>query len=311
MQSAVINILTTLDDAFAQCLGLSVAVIVMLCVHPIFALILAVWLASFLLITFLFFKPIQNFSHVFAVSKTSLVGKMVDVISNVINVRLFARNTYENEGIQKSTFDTITKDRAMQWAVLKMRLFWDVSIIVLIGINIVVLVSMYAKNQVTIGDFSFIISLSISIFYNLWYLASQFVVFAEELGRCRQALTIIAEQHEIVDQYHAKELQFTQSRIKFSDVMFHYENSPPIFNPINVDIQPGEKVGLVGLSGSGKSTFVNLILRLFDVQAGTICIDDQDIKTVTQDSLHENIAMIRKILHVSSLAYGNNSLWKY
>ncbi|MCD8542519.1 MAG: ABC transporter ATP-binding protein/permease [Gammaproteobacteria bacterium] len=311
MQSAVINILTTLDDAFAQCLGLSVAVIVMLCVHPIFALILAVWLASFLLITFLFFKPIQNFSHVFAVSKTSLVGKMVDVISNVINVRLFARNTYENEGIQKSTFDTITKDRAMQWAVLKMRLFWDVSIIVLIGINIVVLVSMYAKNQVTIGDFSFIISLSISIFYNLWYLASQFVVFAEELGRCRQALTIIAEQHEIVDQYHAKELQFTQSRIKFSDVMFHYENSPPIFNPINVDIQPGEKVGLVGLSGSGKSTFVNLILRLFDVQAGTICIDDQDIKTVTQDSLHENIAMIPQditLFHRSlmeNIRYGN------
>lgn len=292
MQSAVINILSTLDDAFAQCLGLLVAVIVMLCVHPIFALILVTWLVAFLLISVFFFKPIQNLSNVFATSKTTLVGKMVDSISNVINIRLFSRNAYEDEGIQKATFDTITKDRSMQWAILKMRAYWDVSIIVLIGINIIVLVNMYSKNQVTIGDFSFIISLSISIFYNLWYLASQFVVFAEELGRCRQALTIISAPHELVDSADAKPLTVTKGIIEYNNVTFHYENSVPIFKSMNVTIKAGEKVGLVGLSGSGKSTFVNLILRLFDVQEGKITIDDQPIKSVTQDSLHENIAMI-------------------
>lgn len=291
MQSAVINILSTLDDAFAQCLGLLVAVIVMLCVHPVFALILVLWLAAFLLITLFFFKPIQQLSNVFATSKTTLVGKMVDSISNVINIRLFSRNKYEDKNIQKATFNTIMKDRSMQWAVLKMRAFWDVSIIVLIGVNILVLVNMYSKNQVTIGDFSFIISLSISIFYNLWYLASQFVVFAEELGRCRQALTIIDIPHEVVDQVNAKPLQVSQGSIEFNNVTFHYENSKPIFNSMNVRIQPGEKVGLVGLSGSGKSTFVNLILRFFDIQSGEIIIDGQNIKSVTQDSLHEVIAM--------------------
>lgn len=292
MQSSVVTILTTLDESLAQSLGLIAAVIMMLLVHPIFAVILAIWLAAFILIAILFFKPIQQLSNVFATSKTTLVGKMVDSISNVINIRLFSRNAYENSHIQKATLDTITKDRSMQWAVLKMRAFWDLSIIILIAINLYVLVTMYSKDQVSIGDFSFIISLSISIFYNLFYFASQFVVFAEELGKCRQALTIIDVPHEVVDQENAKPLQIAQGKIEFNDVTFHYENSAPIFNAMNLSIQPGEKVGLVGLSGSGKSTFVNLILRLFDIQNGQINIDGQNIKSITQDSLHENIAMI-------------------
>ena len=292
MQSAVITILSTLDDGFAQFLGLCVAVIILLLVHPIFAVILVAWVTVFLLISFLFFKPIQKLSNVFATSKTILVGKMVDSISNIINTRLFSRNRYEDENIQKATFDTVMKDRSMQWAVLKMRAFWDVSIIVLIGINLIILVKMYSRNQVTIGDFSFIISLSISIFYNLWYLASQFVVFAEELGRCRQALTIIDVPHEIVDQENAAPLTVSEGKIEFKNVTFHYENSKPIFKSMNLVIQSGEKVGLVGLSGSGKSTFVNLILRLFDLQDGEISIDGQNIKSITQDALHEAIAMI-------------------
>ena len=173
-----------------------------------------------------------------------------------------------------------------------MRAFWDLSIVVLIAINLYVLVTMYAKNQVSVGDFSFIISLSISIFYNLYYFAGQFVVFAEELGKCRQALTIISAPHELVDQADAKLLKVTQGSIEYKNVTFHYENSKSIFSNMTVQIKPGEKVGLVGLSGSGKSTFVNLILRLFDVQSGEILIDDQNINTVTQDSLHEAIAMI-------------------
>ncbi len=292
MQSSVVTILTTLDESLAQSFGLLAAVVMMLLVHPIFALILVTWVAAFILIAIFFFKSIQNLSNVFATSKTTLVGKMVDSISNVINIRLFSRNAYENSGIQETTFDTVMKDRAMQWAILKMRIFWDLSIVILIAINLYVLVIMYAKNQVSVGDFSFIISLSISIFYNLWYFASQFVVFAEELGRCRQALTIISAPHELVDQVNAKPLKITKGIIEYHNVTFYYENSQSIFNHLNVNIKSGEKVGLVGLSGSGKSTFVNLILRLFDVQQGEIRIDGQNINTVTQDSLHEAIAMI-------------------
>lgn len=292
MQSGAINIFTTLDDAFAQCIGLCIAIITMLLVHPVFALILFVWALCFIGIALCFFKPIHHLSHIFATSKTTLVGKMVDSISNITNVRLFSKHSYENELIQAATLDTITKDRTMEWAIIKMRVFWDISIIVLIGINIYVLLSMYSKNQVSVGDFSFIISLSISIFYNLWYLASQFVNFAEELGKCKQALSIITAPQEIIDSATSKPLIVTKGRIAFERVSFHYDDGAHLFKNKNIVIEPGQKVGLVGFSGSGKSTFVNLILRLFDVESGKITIDLQNINEVTQASLRENIAMI-------------------
>lgn len=135
MTSGVITIFTTLDDAFAQCVGLSIAIITMLLVHPIFALILFIWAIAFILIAILFFKPVHDLANVFATSKTTLVGK------------------YENALIQETTLDTVKKDRAMQWVILKMRIYWDISIIVLIGLNLYMLVSMYSKNQVSIGDF--------------------------------------------------------------------------------------------------------------------------------------------------------------
>ena len=292
MQSSTINIFTTVDDAFAQFVGLCIAIVTMLLIHPIFALILFIWALVFMVIALVFFKPIQELANRFATSKTTLIGKIVDSITNITNVRLFARSGYEDRLVEKAAFETITKDRSMQKTILWMRIYWDLSIIVLIGANTYILVAMYSKNQVTIGDFSFIISLSISIFYNLWYLASQFVVFAEEVGKCKQALTILTAPHDIDDQPGAKPLEVNEGKIEFENVTFHYDEGAHLFKNKSVVIEPGQKIGLVGLSGSGKSTFVNLILRLFDVESGKIKIDGTNIQSVTQDSLREKIAMI-------------------
>ena len=292
MMSGMVTIFSTLDDGFAQCIAIIIAIISMLLVNPVFSLFLGLWVVAFLVISAVYFKPIRDQSNYFATAKSSVMGKVVDSVSNVTNLRLFSRHAYENKLIQDAVQDTVDKDRMMQRTILKMRIFWDVSIIVLIGGNLYLLVNMYSKNQVTIGDFSFIISLSISIFYNLWYLASQFVTFAEELGKCKQALTIISALHDIRDEHNAQALEVTKGDIEFDDVTFHYDEGAHLFNNKNVLIQSDQKVGLVGLSGSGKSTFVNLILRLFDVESGKIRIDGQDIRKVTQESLREHIAMI-------------------
>lgn len=292
MHGGVIAILTTLDDAFSQFLGLIVAITLLLLVHPFFAFILMGWACAFLLISYFFFHPIQALSHAFSTSRTKVFGLWVDSISNITNLRLFARNAYENENTGKAVATAVSQDRAMDWMIIKMRIFWDISIIALIGANMFLLVGMYKKNLVTVGDFSFIISLSISIFYNLWYLASQFVTFAEEVGKCKQALSIIESPHEIVDKADAKPLQVTDGKIEFVDVTFNYNEGAALFTNKNIVIPARQKVGLVGFSGSGKSTFVNLILRLFDVESGEIRIDGQVIAAVSQDSLREQITMI-------------------
>ncbi len=95
-----------------------------------------------------------------------------------------------------------------------------------------------------------------------------------------------------MDVLDAKPLVVTKGHIKFEQVTFYYKEDNSLFEQLDVEIQAGTKVGLVGASGSGKTTFVNLILRFFDVESGRILIDGQDIAQVTQDSLHEQIAMI-------------------
>lgn len=292
MQSGVINILTILDDLYAQTFGIIVATITLLFIHPIFGYILFAWIVSFLFITFLFLKPIQHLSLVFAESKTTVVGKMVDSISNIINVRLFARHKEENQYINQSIQQAVQNDKKMQAKIIKMRIFWDISIIALMGLNLFILLDMYSKNLVTVGDFTFVISLSISILWNLWFLASQFVTFSEQIGLCRQALSILSQPHEIVDHVEAKPLILTKGKIQFHNVTFHYDEGHRLFKNKNIIIPGGQKVGLVGFTGSGKSTFVNLILRLFEVESGSITIDDQNINQVLQQSLREQIAFI-------------------
>lgn len=292
MQGGIVDVLTILDDTYAQVLGLIIAVITLLLIQPIFAFILIGWVATFLLITFLFLKPIQTLSHVFADARSTLVGKMVDSISNIVNIRLFSRHQYENSYIQKSIADTVQKDRNMLTKILQMRMLWDITIVALLGINLVMLGRMYSQNLVTVGDFSFIITLSISILWNLWFIAGQFVSFSEQVGKCKQALVIINATLDIVDKDNAKPLVVHQGEITFKDVTFHYGEGAHLFNNKNIVIHAGEKVGLVGFSGSGKSTFVNLILRLFDVESGEITIDNQNINQVTQQSLRESIALI-------------------
>ena len=292
MQSGIIDILTIIDDTYAEFLALLVAVITLLCIHPIFAFILLAWTSSFLLITFLFLKPIQNLSHVFAESRSALVGHMVDSIANIINTRLFSKHKYENTYIGNAINDVIVKDRKMMAKIIHMRICWDISIVALVGINILILGKMYSQNLVTVGDFSFIVSISTSILWHLWYVAGQFVSFAEQIGKCRQALSILNAAHDIKDADQASSLMVTHGGIEFKNVSFRYANGSQLFKNKNILIHPGEKVGLVGFSGSGKSTFVNLILRLFEVEEGQITIDSQDIKEITQQSLRENISFI-------------------
>jgi len=292
MQGGAVEIFTILDDLYAQTFGLTIAIITLLFVHPIFAVILSGWALVFLIITFFFLRPIQNLSHVFAESKTTVVGRMVDSIGNILNVRLFARHTEEDRYIHQSIKEAVQNDRAMQAKIIKMRIFWDISIILLMSLNLFILLHLYSKDLVSVGDFSFVISLSISILWNLWFIAGQFVTFSENIGYCKQALSIISQPHDIIDATNSKPLVIFKGVIQFSNVTFHYDEGSRLFKNKNVMIEAGQKVGLVGFSGSGKSTFVNLILRLFEVESGQITIDGQNINDVTQESLREQIALI-------------------
>jgi ATP-binding cassette subfamily B protein len=126
----------------------------------------------------------------------------------------------------------------------------------------------------------------------LFELSHQLRDFITNWGSVEQALTLLKDATEIQDAPSAGELVVNKGKIVFDNVNFNYKGAEPLFDDTAVTIEPGQKVGLVGYSGGGKTTFVNLILRLYDVTNGCVLIDGHDIKQVTQDSLRANIGMI-------------------
>ena len=269
-----------------------IAITTMIIVQPIFGLILFIWLVIFLSFSIFYSKNIVKLSNIYSESRTTLVGKIVDSIGNIMHSALFARRTHEIKMITDVTNDIRSKARKMRWGVLKMRIICDISVVCMIGLMLFALIFLYRAGSTTIGDFTFVITLTVAVINHVWWISNQFVDFSENLGKCKQALTIITVPHEITDKPNAKPLHVTKGRIAFEDVTFYYNKGTNVFENKNIVIESGQKVGLVGFSGGGKSTFVNLILRFFDVKSGMITIDGQNIKEVTRSSLRENISMI-------------------
>jgi len=140
----------------------------------------------------------------------------------------------------------------------------------------------------------------------MWEMAGLF----ENIGTIQDGINTIARAHSVVDAPDARELNVSQGDVRFENVGFHYGGERSVIEGLNLHIRAGEKIGLVGRSGSGKSTIVNLLLRFYDVESGRVLIDGQDITQVTQDSLRRQIGMVTQdtsLLHRSvrdNILYG-------
>ncbi len=268
------------------------ALVGMYFVHPVFFWGLFLWTVLFLTISFSFSKKIRNFSNSYAESQSQITGQLVDGITNIQNIRLFSRRTYESIHIQTYLKHMQGKFRDKAWFLIKFYWVQGLTVTLVIGFMAFMLVKLKAQGLVTTGDFVLILGLIVYVGDNLWWVTEQVDRLNDALGRCNQSLTKLFIPLEIRDVPNATPLQVLQGEIVFNKVLFHYKGADPLFQNKSIRIAPGEKVGLVGYSGSGKSTFVHLILRFYDINSGSITIDGQDIRAVTQDSLREAIAFI-------------------
>jgi ATP-binding cassette subfamily B protein len=248
---------------------------------------------------------------VLAMGHSQLSGKIVDSIANANSVRLFAREKYEGQYLQDSLEDVANKFRKKGWFEFKLSLVQGFSVTILIAVMIFGLIKLRSLGMVTVGDFALILSLALYVTEGIWYFTEQVHRLNDLIGRCNQSLNVIVKPHEIIDKPQANKIKITNGNIEFNDVTFNYKSNRNIFENKSVIIPGGQRLGLVGFSGSGKTTFVNLIVRLFDVSSGTIKIDNQNIIDVTQDSLREQIGFIPQdpaLFHRSlmeNIRYGN------
>ncbi len=272
--------------------GACLALTMMWLTKPIFAVILFVWLCLHFGMTALFMIYGNPLWEVHANSVTHLGGKIVDSLTNMLTVRLFARGQYESRYLHRYQRDELHKAKRAMWSIELARIGMGFSSLALIFAMIFTLLHGWVAGWVTIGDFTQVGMQTFWIMGWIWFVSHQITLFAREMGTVRDALALIKKEHDIVDQKGARPLLMQRGEILFDQVSFAYKKRHSVFKDLDVHIPAGQKIGLVGFSGSGKSTFVNLIMRFFDLQGGRILIDGQNIAEVTQDSLRSQIAMI-------------------
>lgn len=259
---------------------------------PVFLGLLWGWVIVFHLLTFLTFKPLNKVSTDAAIERSRVVGKIVDTLGNISNIRFFANREAEEKNLDKQFDKSLKKDLRLDKYLVIFFAVRSSTFALYYLATVVMLVVGYKNGSITMGDFALVLTIDIMLIQWFWSMAEKLGEFMEDWGAVREGLGLVYHPIKVLDQPGAKKMQVTEGKISFEGVKFHYKGAEPLFKDLSIEIPAGQKVGLVGFSGSGKSTFVNLILRIFDIDEGKICIDGQDIKTVTQDSLHEAIGMI-------------------
>lgn len=299
-------------DAFiANFMAILVAMVVIFTVRPMICLMFLVWISFFLWGSYYYARKAHHLSDRTSELRSQLTGRLVDILGNMNVVRLFANRKLEDKHVTTWTENTVKAERAFDWVLIKMFAFQSLSFVVLQAATLLYLIYSRQQSLITIGDFALVLTINIYIVDNLWSIGQQFTQFSEQLGKISQGLRIVFHDHEVVDAPGAESIKIKKGQIEFKQVNFEYQRGMPLFQDLNITIHSGESVGLVGYSGSGKTSFANLILRLFDIQSGEILIDGQNIKEVTQDSLRSEISLIPQdptLFHRSlleNIRYGN------
>lgn len=243
---------------------------------------------------------------------TKLRASIVDVLSNISATRQYVRTEDEVNRILTASTENQTASRK-NWFFTEIMLFTNTIILFVFSAGMFYfLVQRWGANEISTGDFIFILALYSQITGTLLFVGRAFNNTARSFGEIEEGLSEILLPLEIIDTPTAKKLVVGNGQIDWTDVTFEF-GSTNVFNDFNLSIKPGQRVGLVGPSGAGKTTFVSLLLRQHDIQGGRIEIDGQNIAEVTQDSLRENIAIVPQepmLFHRSireNIAYGNPS----
>jgi ATP-binding cassette, subfamily B, bacterial len=228
----------------------------------------------------------------FANKAASVDGEMVDVINNMPLVRAFCGLRHEHDRFDATVNRELdARGRSLRY-LEKLRLAHAaVTVVLTIGM-LAWAVNLWQQGRATTGDVVLVCTLGISILSATRDLAVALVDVTQHVARMTEAIATLLQPHELNDHPEAEPLVKAGAAVAFNDVSFGYPGGLQVFEKFSLRIQPGQRVGLVGQSGGGKSSLFTLLQRFYDVQHGNLTIDGQDISRVTQQSLREAISVV-------------------
>ncbi|WP_336813781.1 ABC transporter ATP-binding protein [Bosea sp. MMO-172] len=274
------------------------------------ALPVVLWLAAYVTLLIYFVPRAKQRSEANSLGRSTTTGRIVDSYTNILTVKLFARADAERSAVR----DSLTRWNA---SFLNLsRLITGVSVILQTMNSLLVVATawlallLWSQGEMTPGAVAAAIGLVLRLVQMSGWLIHLVRGIFENIGSVQESMETIAKPHDLPDAADAVPLVVDKGAISFDKIRFNYGRGQGLFEGLDLQIRPGERVGLVGPSGAGKSTLVNLLLRLYPLEGGRILIDGQDIAYVTQDTLRAQIGMVTQdnsLLHRSigdNIAYG-------
>ena len=268
------------------------------------------WMIGFAMIMRFLIPKLGKTAARQADARSLMTGRITDAYSNIATVKLFSHGAREAAYAKQSMEEfMVTVHAQMRLATLLHTCSFIVNSSLTVGTTALGIWLWY-HGQVGVGAVATATAMALRVNglsqYIMWESARLF----ENIGTVNDGMATLSKPHTILDKPQALPLKVTRGEIKFDHVDFSYEAGKPLLNGFNLNIKPGEKVGLIGRSGAGKSTIVNLLLRFYEPQSGTISIDGQNVDSVTQESLRAQIGLVTQdtsLLHRSvrdNIIYG-------
>jgi len=297
------------------------AVILLATADPRLALPMIIWFAAYLLLIRLMVPRMRDRSKLTSEARSLLTGRIVDSYTNILTVKLFARAREEDAYVRES----IDIHTSAFHASLRLNTLFTL-LLSLINASMVTSTAtlaliLWSRGQIEVGTVAMTLPLAWQIVNSAGWVAWQVTNIFENVGVVQEGMMTIAKPITLIDRPNAPALVVSRGEVRFEDVHFDYGRETSagadghphrgaVLEGFTLTVQPGEKIGLVGRSGAGKSTAVNLLLRFFDIAQGRILIDGQDIADVAQESLRAQISVVTQdtsLLHRSisdNIRYG-------
>ncbi|HVW23248.1 MAG TPA: ABC transporter ATP-binding protein [Candidatus Saccharimonadales bacterium] len=285
---------TTLFMAYPLVSGIVIISVIIFKRSPIYVLGLIVFALLFILVAAKISRPVRDLGAKHAAAESRQTGYLADAITNIMVIKSFARGDYERERFRKATTSTrqhlhnfarihqvqMNSLGSLSRAMSSLALFAAVTAVMIFHANIATVFLMFSYTA-SVVDQLFQFSNNGMRNYN------------RAIGDAAEMVEILAQTPVVLDPEKPEKVRISRGAIDFKKVGFtHAGSEDALFNNFSLRIKPGEKVGLVGHSGSGKTTFTRLLLRFSDIQSGSIEIDGQNIARITQDDLHSTIAYV-------------------
>jgi ATP-binding cassette subfamily B protein len=250
------------------------------------------WMIVFLNFNYFFARFKLKYSLEKAAADTRASAVLSDNITNHNTIQLFTGQKIEGERYR----DVTNYQLKIGLFVANLDAVMDgIQALLMIGMEFFLFyfsIRLWTLGQISLGTFVLFQTYVLGLGYRMWDFSRVIRDFYEGFADAKEMIEILELPHEIQDIPNAKKLKITTGEVKFENVSFQFDQNRPVLSEINLLIHGGEKIAIIGPSGAGKSTFVRLLLRLYNIVDGKILIDNQDIQSVSQNSLHHNISLV-------------------